>query len=86
MIRLKDQIIEDEHYKHEREDLLRLQGALFVLRGVFCTLDECGNIWQNYSWSVAASWLFFPEKQEDIIRQIENATYFVSFEDWADEN
>ena len=59
MIHLQDQIVTDEYHKQEpKEDLIRIQKALMLHRDIFCTLDECGNIWQNYSWELSASWLF----------------------------
>ncbi len=84
MIHLKDQIVTDEYHKLEpKEDLLRIQKSLLFYRNIFCTLDECGNIWQNFSWDLSASWLFIPEKLEDIIKYIESADNFLSYKDWS---
>jgi len=85
MIHLKDQIITDEYHKLEpKEDLIKIQKALFMYRDIYCTLDECGNIWQNYSWELSASWLFIPDKLENIIKYIEGAYNFKSYADWLE--
>ena len=47
--------------------MIRIQKALVLHRDIFCTLDECGNIWQNYSWELSASWLDIPKDLEAII-------------------
>ena len=81
MIHLKDQeVIEDNNRLEPIEDLIRIQKALFLLRNIYCTLDECGNIWQEYSWSVSASWLFIPQCIESIIKNIESMDCFMSYE------
>lgn len=85
MIHLKEQMVIDEYHKQEpKEDLIRIQKALMLHRDIFCTLDECGNIWQNYSWELSASWLFIPDKMEDIIKRVESAYNFKSYEDWLE--
>ena len=82
MIRLNDQVVNDESYRQEpKEDLIRIQKALFIQREIFFTLDECGNIWQNYSWNLHASWLDIPTSLEKIISFIESDSYFKSYED-----
>jgi hypothetical protein len=84
MIKLKDQIVNDESYKQEPiEDLIRIQKALFLYRDIYCTLDESGNIWQNYSSTLDASWLDIPNDLERIIKSIENSKYFKSYVDWS---
>ena len=84
MIRLENQDVFDEYHRLEPiEDLIRIQKALFVLRNIYCTLDECGNIWQNYSWDLCASWLDIPKDFDSIIKQIESADRFNSYEDWS---
>lgn len=81
----KNQIVTDEYHKQEpKEDLVRIQKALFLHRGISCSLDECGNIWQNYSWVLSASWLDIPNDLERIIKQIESADKFKSYADWLE--
>lgn len=84
MIYLHKQKVLDEYYKLEpKKDLLKIQKAIFIHRDIFCTLDECGNIWQNYSWSIAASWLFISDDLKTIVDEIESSDRFVSFEQWS---
>lgn len=85
MIHLQDQIITDEYHKQEpKEDLIRIQKALVLHRDIFCTLDECGNIWQNYSWELSASWLDIPIDLEAIVKHVESADNFKSYADWLE--
>ena len=85
MIRLEKQVVLDEDYRQEPiEDLIRIQKALFALRNIYCTLDECGNIWHNYSWDISASWLDIPRDFDSIVKQIESADNFKSYEDWIE--
>jgi hypothetical protein len=85
MINLKDQIVKDQYHKQEPiEDLIRIQKALVLHRDIFCTLDECGNIWQNYSLELSASWLDIPNDLEAIIKHIESAENFKSYADWLE--
>ena len=85
MIYLQDQIVTDEYHKQEpKEDLIRIQKALVLHRDIFCTLDECGNIWQNYSWELSASWLDIPKDLESIIKHVESADNFKSYADWLE--
>lgn len=83
MINLFDQIVKDEYHKQEpKYDLIRIQKALVLHRNIFCSLDECGNIWQNYSWELSASWLNIPISLKDIIKQVESADNFKSYKYW----
>ncbi len=85
MIHLQDQIITDEYHRQEpKEDLIRIQKALVLHRDIFCSLDECGNIWQNYSWELSASWLNIPKDLESIIKHVESADNFKSYADWLE--
>lgn len=85
MIHLQSQIITDKYHKQEpKEDLIRIQKALVLHRNIFCTLDECGNIWQNYSWELSASWLDIPNDLEAIIKHVESADNFKSYADWLE--
>lgn len=83
MIHLKNQTVKDEYYKYEPiEGLIRIQKALFEDREIYMTLDECGNLWQNYSWALSASWLYIPE-QKYIVSSIESSWQFESYKKWA---
>ena len=85
MIRLHNQTITDEYHNQEpKEDLIRIQKALVLHRDIFCTLDECGNIWQNYSWELSASWLDIPKNLESIVKNVEGADNFKSYTDWLE--
>jgi|TARA_R110000824_G_scaffold112560_3_gene261861 hypothetical protein len=85
MIRLHNQTITDEYHNQEpKEDLIRIQKALVLHRDIFCTLDECGNIWQNYSWELSASWLDIPKNLEAIVKNVESADNFKSYAYWLE--
>ena len=85
MIHLHNQTITDEYHNQEpKEDLIRIQKALVLHRDIFCTLDECGNIWQNYSWELSASWLDIPKNLEAIVKNVESADNFKSYADWLE--
>lgn len=62
------------------DNLFDLQCELLNKEKIYFSLQECINIWQNYSSSVSASWLFFPKenKSEHIKEMYRN---FVSFEE-----
>jgi len=76
MIYLKNEILFDRDYFCEIDDLKRVQKALFVYRDIFVSMDEAAVIWQTYSSNLCASWLYLPEKDEDIPKQIESDDYF----------
>ena len=76
MIDLKKQILIDKDYLHELDDLKRIQKSLFNYRSLFVSLDEAAIIWQNYSSNLSASWLFLPDKEEEIPLLIESDDYF----------
>ena len=87
MIHLSEQLVFDEYYTQEpKADLIRIQKALFLHRDIYCTLDECGDIWQVYSSWVCAGWIFVPTKSEDIIHYIETDYNFTNYEDLINEN
>lgn len=78
-------IIEIDGNTFEKEDignLYRLQRALLVEENIVATLNECFLIWSGYSNDLAASWLFFPKENEEIISYIKNNDYFISFENY----
>jgi len=62
--------------QYEIEDLKRIQKSLFNHRDLFVSLDEAAILWQNYSGNLSASWLFLPDKDEDIPKLIESDDYF----------
>lgn len=62
--------------------LYRLQKQLLLEEGIVATLEECIEIWQTYSNNLCASWLFFPEKDESILKQIKSDYNFNNFEDY----
>lgn len=70
-------------YQPFLEDLKKLQFAIFYKKDKFFTLEQCGNIWQNRSESVQASWLDMPRDISQIVRDVVKADGFKSFEDWA---
>lgn len=62
------------------DNLFDLQKELLQKEKIYFTLPECINIWQKYSWSVSASWLFFPK--ENKVEEIKSCYRgFVSFEE-----
>jgi hypothetical protein len=76
----------DNEYYFEKTDLLnlfRLQKALLEEKNIVANLLECANIWQRYSSDLCASWLFFPDNNDDILRQISSSDFFTSYEDYS---
>lgn len=63
--------------------IINLQLQLLLQETKYFDLDECFNIWSNYSDSLCASWLFFPENMYDILDTIKSADNFVSFEEYS---
>lgn len=77
---------EDGEYYFEKADLLnlfRLQKALLKEENIIANLLECANIWQRYSSDLCASWLFFPDNDDNILRQIASSDFFTSYEDYS---
>ena len=75
--------IDDMIYdKEDLTNLYKLQNILLIEENLVATLEECIDIWQNYSNVLQASWLFFPDKQEDILRQIKSNVYFKGFDEY----
>lgn len=64
-------------------NLLRLQSQLIKIENIFFDLEECANIWQTYSSDLSASWLFFPDEDKDILKQIKSSNYFTTFETYS---
>lgn len=78
----------DNEYYFEKTDLLnlfRLQKALLEEENIIANLLECANIWQRYSSDLYASWLFFPDNDDDILRQISSSDFFTSYQDYSGE-
>ena len=76
---------EDEYYsKVDILNLYRLQKQLLITENLVASISECSNIWQRYSSDLCASWLFFPDKDEDILKQVSSSNYFTSYHDYAE--
>ena len=78
-------IFEDGYFydKIDLIDLYRLQMVLLKEQDIVVNLEECINIWQNFSNDLSASWLFFPKKDIDILRYISSSDYFTSYSDYS---
>jgi len=75
---------ENEYYEKDHIlDLYRLQRVLLEEENIIADIFECENIWQRYSNDLCASWLFFPNNDDDILRQISSSDFFTSYEDYA---
>ena len=75
-----------EDFYLDRADLInlnKLQLQLIVEENLYFDLIECMNIWQTYSSDLSASWLFFPDKIEDALKQIKRSDCFTTFEDYS---
>lgn len=87
MIKLNENngaVFNDDYFtKEDFLNLFRLQKQLLIEENIVSTLEECANIWQNYSWDLSASWLFFPDRDEDILKQIKSSDHFDSFENYS---
>lgn len=76
---------EDAYYtKEDIFNLYRLQKQLLIEENLIANIFECANIWQRYSSDLSASWLFFPEKDEDILKQVSSSNYFTNYYDYAE--
>ena len=76
---------EDSYYtKEDILNLYRLQKQLLINENLIASISECANIWQRYSSDLSASWLFFPEKDEDILKQVSNSNYFTNYYDYSE--
>lgn len=76
--------LNDQEY-YDKGDLLnlyRLQKVLLDNENIVANLIECANMWQRYSNNLQASWLFFPENDDDILKQISSSNFFTSYEDY----
>jgi len=76
--------IDGDYYNEEYiADMNRLQKSLFEEEKLIATIEECINIWQQYSWDLSASWLDLPNDEKLILKHIKSSDYFTSFEDYA---
>lgn len=83
MIKLEHKVLTIDDMLYGKEDLIniiRLQKQLLIEEDTFFSIEECINIWQNYSWALSASWLFFPESDTVILKFIRNMDGFEGFE------
>lgn len=48
------------------EDVTRIQEAL-ARTGRYASREECTYLWEKYSDSMAAGWLYLPETDEEIL-------------------
>jgi len=71
MINLKNEILFDNHYIGEIDDLKMIQKALFIHLDIFASLDECALIWKRHSSMSIASWLFVDGTLKDIANTLE---------------
>lgn len=69
--------------KNDVIDLYKLQKQLLLEENIIASLEECANIWNNYSGDLAASWLFFPALETDILKTIRSSDFFTNFEDYS---
>jgi len=81
----QEQVNSNELSKDDIVELKRIQKALFVLRNLFCSLDECELIWLYYSSNLCASWLFVPDSFELIVDHIEGDRSFISYQNSIEE-
>ena len=73
----------NEYDEKDISDLKRLQSQLLSEEKFVFTIEQCANIWMNYSNDLSASWLYFPKKDEDILLEIKASDFFTSFLDYA---
>ena len=73
----------DYYTKDELIDLYRLQKVLLEEENIIADLKECENIWKRYSSDLCASWLFLPDNDDDILKQISSSDFFTSYEDYS---
>ena len=63
--------------------MIKIQTQLLIEENTLYTIEECINIWQNYSWALQASWLFVDEEGNRMLQGIRLCSGFVSFEEWS---
>lgn len=77
-------MFEDMYYdKDDISSILKMQRILLIKKNILFSIQECINIWQKYSWDLQASWLIFPDKDEEILTDIESSDFFTSYEDYC---
>lgn len=72
----------EDFTKQDIIDIGRLQKQLLIEENLYADFNECVMIWMGYSNDLSASWLFFPNKDEDILKQIKSSDYFTGFESY----
>jgi aspartate carbamoyltransferase catalytic subunit len=68
--------------KQDIINLNRLQKELIEKENILASIEECANMWQRYSSDLCASWLIFPDNDNDILMYILSSDYFTNFEDY----
>lgn len=58
------------------EDLEFIQMSFIIRKGWLLTLAECCELWEDYSQSLQAGWIFIPKQPYQIIEMIENERRF----------
>lgn len=79
-------IFEIDDNLYTKEDLLnlyRLQKQLLIEENIVASLEDCANIWANYSADLMAGWLFFPKEDKDILIYIKSQHQFTNFTEYA---
>lgn len=77
-------VIDDMFYSEDDlKNIFKLQEAIYKDSGEYLTIEQCINVWQRYSWSVCASWLFFNDNCEVNIRNIKSDREFNNFKEYS---
>ena len=64
---LKRDYVGDEDYP---EDVTRIQNVL-AATGRYASRAECEYLWEKYSDSLAAGWIYLPDTDEELLNCIE---------------
>lgn len=60
----------DRGFKHRhKDDVLRIQQVLFD-NGFEADLESCATLWEKYSDSLAAGWIFLSEYDDELFNLI----------------
>lgn len=77
-------VIDDMFYSEDDlKNIFKLQEYIYKDSREYLTIQECINVWQRYSWSVCASWLFFDDNYEVNIRMIKSDIEFNNFKEYS---
>lgn len=63
-IRLK---LKPDDTSYYREDDVRRITQAFANNGMFCSMEQAEWLWESYSDSMCAGWIFIPEDDDEII-------------------